>query len=105
MGFHLEFTCADEHIVMSATAASAPVPGALENVLFMGQFGRLRPVQIGARLLKFVKGDPNAFFESSILAHDFPGLRGTRSSVRSWSRLSDPAPFPRDLHYVLDHGN
>jgi hypothetical protein len=51
------------------------------------------------------KETPMPSFESSILAHDFPGLRGTRSSVRSWSRLSDPAPFLRDLHHVLDHGN
>jgi hypothetical protein len=45
------------------------------------------------------------FFESSILAHDFLGLRGTQSSMRSWSRLSCPAPSLRDLQYVLDHGN
>jgi hypothetical protein len=62
-------------------------------------------VEIGARQLNFVKGDPNAFFESGIPAHDFLGLRGSQSSVRSWLRLSDPAPFLRDLHYVLDHGN
>ena len=32
--------------------------------------------EIGARLLKFVKGDFDAFLESGILAHGFLGLRG-----------------------------
>jgi hypothetical protein len=45
------------------------------------------------------------FVDSSIPAHNFSSLRGTRSSMRSWSRLPYPAPLLRDLQYVLDHGN
>jgi hypothetical protein len=51
------------------------------------------------------KETPMPFVDSSIPAHNFSSLRGTRSSMRSWSRLPYPAPLLRDLQYVLDHGN
>src|SRR5437660_7764200 len=83
------------------------LPGKLENLLFtlIRQSWPKSRRKSGRGLLKFVKGDFDAFLESGILATAFCACAAPSAPMRSWSRFSYSAPLLRDSCYLLDHGN
>ena len=99
-GFHLEFTCADEHIVSAPLGLRSDRPHLASGfqgswkIYYARQFGSLGPSRGGNRGEVYSSGDFDAFLESGILAHGFLRLRRTECAHEKLVAffLSRPTP-------------